>query len=214
VTLSRKTRLPTIKDRYSYRFGTALPNPDLEAEKSTTLEFGWVHRFGHWARLESAVFYSDIRDLIESVDINSDVYQLQNVGKVSSKGVELGGDVWLGDGWEAGGNYTYLKQENKSSDLKLTNVPEHKAQAWLTWHVTDPLSFTADTHYESERYTSSDGSREADSFTVFGLRAGYEFAQGWVGRLGVSNLSDENYAYQEGYPEAGRTWYGNLSYQF
>ncbi len=214
VTLSRKTRLPTIKDRYSYRFGTALPNPDLEAEKSTTLEFGWVHRFGHWARLDSAVFYSDIRDLIESVDINSAVYQLQNVGKVSSKGAEVGLEVWLGNSWEIGGNYSYLKQTNRSSDLKLTNVPEHKAQAWLTWHVTDPFSLSANAHYESERYTSTDGLREADSFTVFGLRAGYEFAQGWVGRLGVSNLTDENYAYQEGYPEAGRTWYGNLSYRF
>lgn len=31
---ARKGRLPTIKDRYSYRLGQAIPNPDLRSERA------------------------------------------------------------------------------------------------------------------------------------------------------------------------------------
>lgn len=34
ATFARKTRLPTIKDRYSYRMGQAIPNPDLREERT------------------------------------------------------------------------------------------------------------------------------------------------------------------------------------
>ena len=214
LTLSRKTRFPTIKDRYSYRLGSAIPNPDLQPEKATTVEAGWVHRFGKVARLDTAIFYSEVRDLIQSVDLTPSTYQLQNIGKVINQGVELSAQAWLGDAVEVGGNYTYLKRDNKSSDLKLTDVPDNKLLAHLTWHVTRPLSITASVQSEGERYSSTDGVRKAKAFTVYGLRAGYEFGRGLTGRFGVENLTDENYAYQEGYPEAGRTWYGNLNYRF
>jgi iron complex outermembrane receptor protein len=32
--------------------------------------------------------------------------------------------------------------------------------------------------------------------------------------LGVRNATDELYAYEEGYYEAGRTWLGQLDYRF
>lgn len=38
VGVSRKTRLPSIKDRYSYRMGQAVPNADLRAERATRAE--------------------------------------------------------------------------------------------------------------------------------------------------------------------------------
>lgn len=36
ATVSHKSRFPTIKDRYSYRLGTAIPNASLQTEKSTS----------------------------------------------------------------------------------------------------------------------------------------------------------------------------------
>jgi hypothetical protein len=41
-TYARKTRLPTIKDRFSYRMGQAVPNPDLREERSDNLEAGYT----------------------------------------------------------------------------------------------------------------------------------------------------------------------------
>lgn len=34
TNISKRTRFPTMKDRYSYRLGKSLPNPDLLEEKS------------------------------------------------------------------------------------------------------------------------------------------------------------------------------------
>lgn len=224
LTLSQKSRFPTIKDRYSYRMGGALPNPDLKQEKATTVEAGWVHMLTDAGRLEAAVFYSDIRDLIQQVSLSSaviaqypgldsDAVQYQNVGKVESSGVELSGDFWVGD-FEFGAHYSYLHRKNKSSDLKLTDVPRQKLFAYVSWHLTQPLSLSFSSQYESKRYTTTDGERIARPFTVTDMRATYAMPQGFTARLGVSNLFDKDYAYQEGYPEAGRTYYANLSYQF
>ncbi len=215
ITLSHKSRFPTIKDRYSYRLGSAIPNPDLDPEEATTLEAGWNHRFGETARIETTLFYSSVRDLIQSVDLDANTYQLQNIGKVRVMGLELAGTAWVSDSLELHGNYTYLSRENVTSpSIELTDVPEHKLFAQATWHPTDPLSLGASAQYESERYSSTDGIRKADAFTVFGLKAGYEFGHGVSGRVGVQNLLDTDYAYQEGYPEPGRTWYADLRWRF
>jgi iron complex outermembrane receptor protein len=32
--------------------------------------------------------------------------------------------------------------------------------------------------------------------------------------VGVNNLSDHNYSLADGYPNPGRTWFANASYQF
>jgi iron complex outermembrane receptor protein len=37
VTIARKSRLASLKDRYSYRMGTALPNPGLDPEIAVKL---------------------------------------------------------------------------------------------------------------------------------------------------------------------------------
>ena len=40
ATYSRKTRLPTMSNRYSHKFGFAIPNPELKPERSDTFETG------------------------------------------------------------------------------------------------------------------------------------------------------------------------------
>lgn len=217
VTLSRKTRVPTMSDRYSTSNGRALPAPNLEPEKATTAEIGWVHRIGRIARLEAAIFHSDIRDLIQRVDIDPigrATSQNQNVDKVRSRGIELGGEFWLGDNWLLGTQYSYLDRKNLSSDLQLTDTPEHTLFTYVSWQVTQALTLSADTKYESKRFSSTDRQRVASSFTLAGVRGSYQFGQGFTARAGVENLFDRDYSYQEGFPEAGRTYYANLSYQF
>ncbi|MDP2505170.1 MULTISPECIES: TonB-dependent siderophore receptor [unclassified Oceanobacter] len=214
LTLSRKTRFPTIKDRYSYRMGSALPNPDLEAEKSTILEAGGSQLWGDWLRLDGTVFYSKIRDLIQSVDLDEDTYQLQNIGKVTSKGLELSAVSWIGDSLQLDANYSLLKRTNDSSDLVLTDVPDHKLQGRISWQATDPLRLAIRGQYESERYSDSDGTIELAAWSRIDLTADYDFTQTLKGQLGVTNLGDRNYALDDGFPEPGRQWHASLNWQF
>jgi raw score 10.79 len=42
----------------------------------------------------------------------------------------------------------------------------------------------------------------------------YEPFSGLSLEAGISNLFDKNYAYQAGYPEEGRVYFGNIRYKF
>ncbi|MFA5906411.1 MAG: TonB-dependent receptor [Desulfobacula sp.] len=69
VSAAQKTRLPTIKDRYSYRLGTAIPNPDLGPEKSVNYEIGYENKQIRNTYWKSTVFYNDISDYIQSIKV-------------------------------------------------------------------------------------------------------------------------------------------------
>lgn len=219
ITLSQKSRFPTIKDRYSYRMGSAIPNPDLKQEKATTLEVGWVHKLSDFGRIETSIFQSKIDDLIQSTNIGLGLDQYQNIGEVDARGLELSADFWIDD-WELGGNYSYLARNNRSSSARLTNTPRHKLFAYASWHITQPLSLSMTTQYESERYNDANPGdsagliRKSDDFILAGLRATYAHPKGITTRIGIENLFDKDYSYDEGFPEQGRTYYANVSYQF
>ena len=213
-TVARKSRFPTIKDRYSYRLGSAVPNPELEPERSTNYELGYTTLLGGATRLEAALFHSDIRDLIQQYDIDANTYQMRNVGHVTASGVELGLRSYLTDALELGGSYTYISRDSESDpDIYLTDVPRHKLFTYLQWDATALLRLTASLRYESDRYSSSDGLQRTDDFTVVDLKGAWQFAPHFTAELGVRNLGDVLYSYSEGYPQPGRTWYLNLLYR-
>lgn len=224
VTLSQKSRFATIKDRYSGSFGSRLPNPDLDPERATTLEVGWNHELHDFGRIQSSVFYSHIKDLIQSEaltaaelaaypDLDSDATQNRNIGEVDAKGLEVAADFWFSN-WELGGSYSYLDRNNRSSDARLLDTPRHKLFLYANWKISQPLSIGVTTQYESERYNATDASLQSAGFTVSGLRATYAHSSGITARLGVENIFDKYYTYDEGFPEPGRTYYANMSYQF
>jgi iron complex outermembrane recepter protein len=59
ATYARKTRLPTIKDRYSYRLGQAIPNPDLMEERADHFELGYRQIVGLNSSFEVSGFWSN-----------------------------------------------------------------------------------------------------------------------------------------------------------
>lgn len=214
LTIARKSRFPTIKDRYSYRLGSAIPNPDLRAERSTNYELGYSTLLGGKTRLEAAVFHNDIRDLIQAYDLTPNIYQMRNIGHVTATGVELSARSYLTKTVELGGNYTYIDRNNKSDpSIRLTDVPRHKLFTYLNWDATAALRFTASVQYETERTSSTDGIQRTDDFTVIDLKGAWRLSRELTAELGARNLGDELYAYSEGYPQPGRTWYLNLLYR-
>ncbi len=64
ASISDRTRFPTLFERFSSKFGGAISNPDLLPEEATNYELGWAGKL--WgAKLSTAVFYSDVSNLIE-----------------------------------------------------------------------------------------------------------------------------------------------------
>jgi iron complex outermembrane receptor protein len=220
VSVADKSRLPSIKDKYSYRLGTAIPNPDLQAERSVNYEAGYAGTMGNAARVEANAFYNDVSDYILLKTIPNPSHpgktttQNQNVEKVRLYGAEFEASVGLLTNLEAGANYTLLRAENETTSDELVNIPEHKAILYLHYTPLEKLKVLADAEYDSSRYSTSNGLDVAGDFIVVNFKLNYELIRGLVAEAGIKNLFDRNYALEEGYPEPGRTYFGNLRYSF
>lgn len=223
LTVARKSRFPTIKDRYSYRLGTAIPNASLQTERSTNYELGASGLAGAKTRLSAAVFYYDVQDMIQLVAVTptqcsasaTACSQMQNIGNVHTKGMELGLTNTLTETLEIGANYTLLIRNNVSNPtVRLTDVPSRKLFAYTKWQASAPLTILGSVEADSSRFSSSDGKRIAGGFGIANLKGSYQFNQAWSAEVGVNNLLDRNYMVIEGYPLEGRNYFANATLKF
>jgi iron complex outermembrane receptor protein len=219
ISVAGKSRLPSIKDKYSYRMGSAIPNPDLQAERSVNYECGYAGTLSV-AAWKANVFYNDVTNYIllktipDPTSPGRTTTQNQNVGRVRLYGAELGTEFALLEHLEGGADYTLLYTENQSTSDKLVDLPQHKAIVYLRYTFLEAFKALADGEYDTKRYSSSDANRMAGEFVVLNLKLQYELLYNWVAEAGVKNLLDRNYAYQEGYPEPGRNYFVKMNYRF
>lgn len=225
ASVARRTRFPTMKDRYSYRLGTAIPNPGLNPENAVNLEAGMNGNLALAAstslELSGALFHSRIDDSIESVTIaptlctSAPCSQLQNIGRQDNSGLELAVTARLGDLLEFHANYTYLDRDNKSTPQVLPlDTPQHKVFAYLQYSPLATLDLVLSGQHESARYSATNGSRRTTSFTTADFKAIWRATELVQLEFGGRNLNDELYAFEEGFPEPGRSWFFNVSIDY
>ncbi len=218
LNISRKTRFPTMKDRYSYRLGRSLPNPGLEPEASWNSDLSYIYRRNEKLQIRTSLFFSRLRQTIQEVygvdPENSAVYQFQNTGDARFYGWELDA------GWkpvrilETGLQYSLTRRENLTRpDLYFTDVPVHRVYGFAEVKPFRRLRFRVSGMYNSERISNSDGSFRADSF--FRMDTGFSLTilKALMLTGSVKNLWDAAYSYVEGYPAPGREFYLGLRYQ-
>lgn len=228
ASISSRTRFPNMFERFSTRFGTVEPNPNLGSERALNFEVGGETELTDRLRASGAVFYSDIADAIQSVDIGVDpndatkrLVQNQNVGNARYYGFELKTDWDVTDELTVGGNYTYLKREINDParpTLRSTGVPEHLLYAYATWSPTEKFSMTGSVETSSSRWSDhpAGGDRyvETGGFALANLNFEYKFTDAYSTNFGVRNLFDRNYELVTGFPEPGRTFYLNARATF
>jgi len=221
ASIAEKTRLPTLKDRFSLRFGRYVENPDLKPESSINYEIGYQGTPWRALRVEAALFHSRIDDKIQSVFLvpgttacsNAKPCQMQNVGEVKSSGVELGLRTPLANWLDVGANYTYLRLKNVSdSSIKITDVPRQKLSAFAIARFGDQLELLPYIESETGRWASN--SKQLGGFTTFNLKLTYRPQPALALEAGVSNAGDKQYETSDGFPSPGRMYYANLRYSF
>ncbi len=213
AAVARKNRYPSIKDKYSYRFKTYVPNENLDPEVSNNYEIGVEDTFAKNIRVKSTLFFNDIsKYILEVKNVDGTKSQLQNVGHVQRYGYELEANAALTESLEAGMNYTFMYNKNRTSDLVITDLPKHKFFAYGTYSPIKQLKLFASLEYDTRRYSSSDGVDEAGEFVVINTKASYEAIKDLVLEAGINNLLDRDYELTEGYPEAGRTYFVQARY--
>lgn len=224
ATVSSRTRFATVFERYSTRFGYAIPNPNLAPERATNYEIGATETLFRQARVSGAVFYSDLKDSIQNAYLirndGSVFTQLQNVSG-EHYGAEISVDWDIAPGLRVGGNYTYLEREYDyvTPGTKPEGTPRHEAFLYLAWDVTPSFTITPSLNLASDRNSivSSVTTRtyiETGSYALANIQAEYQINANASAAIGVTNLFDEDYALVEGFPEAGRQFFANARVKF
>ncbi|MGV3662906.1 MAG: TonB-dependent receptor plug domain-containing protein [Prosthecobacter sp.] len=216
ATVARKSRFPTIKDRYSYRLGQAIPNPNLEPETAIHYDIGYDGKVTKHLDIHASLFAAMIEDTIQRVDnvAPGPLWQFQNVGESRHLGTELGFDYKPCDALQLGANYTYLDRKNLSQPhVKLIDTPRHSVFGWANIRPVKWLSVIPSVEYSSTRWALTTGA-EVGAYAVLNLKFAIRLPGDVTFSFGANNLCDRNYAITEGYYEAGRTLFANVQVKF
>ena len=231
VSIARKTRFPTLKDRYSYKLGTAIPNPTLEPENAVNYEAAYDAGLNgeKWSLTgHGSLFYTHLYNTIQSVDsvIKAGVLdanargQMQNTGEAEVTGIELSLDAtvlrdveWV-KALEIGANGGYLQKNNIShSAIKFTDVPPGKVLGYVKYTPIIGCYALASVEYDSWRYTTSQGT-VVPEYALWNASLNIPMGANASLEGGGRNIFDKNYSLEAGFPEEGRTFFVNLHSYF
>ena len=216
ASVSDRARFPVLFELYSTRFGTATPNPNLGPERATNVEVGWSRDVGG-ALVSAAGFYSDVRDLIQTVVLPDNTTQTQNVGNGDFSGFELAVDAPIGRTVRAGGNYTLMHRDINDAlqpNLRPTGVPTNRAFLYASWKAMTPLRITPSLDLADNRWSDMNTTPapafpyvKTGDYHLFDIDATYEATRRVDISVGFKNLLDDSYELAWGYPQQGRTFY-------
>ena len=224
AVISSRTRFPTIFERFSTRFGTALPNPELEPERAINYEIGWA------AQLTDELELLDGRVLCRRRGHDSDGRR-----KRGSAAAHAGPQRRRRRVLRRRVRYAIAARRSSGALPRITRTSQRE--------ITDPLQPGYEVtgrarpcrvrrvHLRAVRASSR--SRPAWSSPVTGgatSRAAATFAPAttrcsnfqvqyrgselWEIAVGGTNLLDENFELAHGYPEPGPSAYLRLRLEF
>lgn len=217
ASISQKTYMPSMKDRYSRKLGTAVPNVDLENEVATHYELSYKKAQGAFSGGVN-LYYTRVKDAIQNDpwDQNTSLNQNQNVGTFDHRGGELE-LAYTQDATQIGGNYSYVSIKNtKDTGTKIVDVPKHQVFLYACQEVGAGVAIYGNMKLRKGAYENKmDGSYVVNpTFTTFDLKVSYAPFEALSAEVGVKNITDELVRYDMAYPMAGREFFGTLEYRF
>ncbi len=219
ASVAKKNRFPTLSEL----FGSS-GNIDLESERSINYTAGISMVVSRMLRFEVSPFYHDISDRI-SRDFPSPDELYYNVAEIEMLGLEVNAGIDPVKCLSMNVGFTYIDAEDVSpgrATENVTDVPEYKLDAKLEYTAPTLGSRIALTMAKygdsySQLPTAVDPETEVvknEGYVVFGAKFSQPFLSKWETYLTVSNLLDENYEPESGYPAQGRIFWLGVSYRY
>jgi iron complex outermembrane recepter protein len=179
--------------------GTAFGGGPLEPEEGHQIEGGIKYEPTFIDGLFTASVYHIVK---QNVALTRPDFFQEQLGEVTSTGLELEGKVNLNENWKLLGSYTY-------NDLEITEdlnaalignrpylIPEHQAALWLEYLVTDGamegVSVGGGLRYQGESFADMANTATVPDAVVADAAIRYE-KNGWRAALNVTNLFDKEY---------------------
>lgn len=209
-------RAPTFNEQYYLNVG----NSEIGIERATSLTIGTTWAPTESLLLEGSLFRIDTRDRIVSIPRSPVSWTTLNVGRVESRGLEIGLRGSVLDG-ALGGSLAYTRMATIDRAGGVTDghrvpyAPDEIATVALVADL-DLVRLTTSLEYASHRYTLAWNSPETalPRYGVVDLGLGREIVIGDIdllGSLSVRNLLNERYQIIRSYPMPGRSLHLTLT---
>lgn len=227
ISLSSRSRFPTIFERFSQRFGTSIPNPSLAPERARQIELGGSTRLGA-VGLEGAAFHALVTNAIVSESVlgyactasttpgpcaQTVMTQSRNVSRGEFYGIELSAQAPVLKTLSVGANYTWLHRDlvdPGNAAFRPTDVPTHKAFVYADWTALPRLHLIPSADIASSRWTVTSAAPiiyyRTGAYVNAALKAEYTLRKGVSISASARNLFDDKYQLVDGFPEAGRSY--------
>jgi vitamin B12 transporter len=198
-----------------------LGNPDLEAERSRSVDIGVEQRLlNDRARVELTWFANRYRNIIATRTISFDPFQSQyfNIGLTRARGVELDGELAPVRGVRVSAGYTRLDSKILESTSSFSEVfapgqplfrrPRHSGYVGFAW-AKSRLSADVTAVFVGSRVDSDFSSLDPaltsnDGYATWDVRAAYRLTGALSITAAANNLFDADYMDPLGYPALGR----------
>lgn len=228
ASISSRVRFPTIFERFSSQFNNAEPNPYLKPERATNFEVGGARQFGP-VRASASVFYSHLNEALVTIRTAAGLNRRENIGSADYYGGEISLDLTLTPTLKAGANYSYIHRDFDVGaapiggfirEFQLTDVPDHKGFAWISWRPFDQLEIVPSLEVASSRTTVTAVSSippgltpvyyQTGSYANGAIRIDYSVLPNVTLGVGAKNLFDQNVILTDGFPEPGRSFFASI----
>ncbi|HET6546296.1 MAG TPA: TonB-dependent receptor [Rhodanobacteraceae bacterium] len=208
LSIGEGFRAPDLNEQFSPGYGGQFAgNPDLEPERSRSLELGLDIAPGSGQHIGANLYRTRIRDLIAFTGEN---FRAENVDRATIDGAELTWDATRGD-WAAHAAWTWQDPRDEDTGSALLRRAKQKVSGTLERGFGERVRAGVELLYSSRR--DDFGGIVLPAYTLVNLRASIELAAAWRITLRLENLGDREYELVHGYNTAGRSGFVELSWR-
>lgn len=204
----RAFKAPTFNDSdFPSQFGF-IGNPDIEPEKSRSIEIGYSKNWANTA-FDFSVYKTEITNLIQLTPTFSTV---ENVGEAELFGGELA-VTRKTKTTDYGASLSYVDAKNKITNERLTRRPRAIFNSFVTARVSDDLSLSGAWRAEDTRNQTA--TTTTAGFGLIDLGLDYNISQSSQLSIDINNLFDKEYfliSNSSTFSTEGRTF--DLSYKY
>ncbi|NMB74045.1 MAG: TonB-dependent receptor [Myxococcales bacterium] len=118
-------------------YSDGLGNADLVPERMRSLELSLAYLWRDWVRLEAALYWNRLRNLLEKETLASDQWRWINSGYVDTVGLEAGAEAKVGR-LRAFANYSYTWFRDQAG-AALPEISSHGANLGVGFRITDRI---------------------------------------------------------------------------
>ncbi len=193
ASLGTGFKAPSFNDLYFPNYG----NPNLKPEKSVGADIGIEYSIGR-GNVELTVFENRLRNLITGVFIPPTTFQAANVGRATTRGIEIGWRQPLSDDLTFSFNQTWL---NTSSDKPLLRRPKSNTTADLILR-RDKFNFDLGLVAQGRRFDISPdfATKNYGGYTRFDLTVGFNVRPQTQLYVRAQNVFNRKYEEVAGFP--------------